>query len=246
MLADDKSEFALTLETLALKKSANIHIFEQVKKELDARLLEGKDKEEDLPKKGRQRPMNTSIPKLRVKHKWMKDQWVKITDKMKVDSGKSPVDEPEWFKILDPIFSETHAELKIATKGSDMLSEDSGEDGANLGFLLNNTPPNASASAISKSSSSCCKNSCLDLSPFLINFYLYIFFFPSTLRITTKGSLRLTSITAIHILARRGAKAFVVDVISFQSLAFFSLKVKGVPYLYLSHLTVRRLMRLDV
>ena len=46
MVADDKSEFTLTLETSALKKSANILIFEQVKKELDARLLEGKDKEE--------------------------------------------------------------------------------------------------------------------------------------------------------------------------------------------------------
>ena len=55
-LADDKSEFALISETLALKKSANIRIFEQVKKELDARLLEGKDKEEDLPKKGKRRP----------------------------------------------------------------------------------------------------------------------------------------------------------------------------------------------
>ena len=46
MVADDKSEFALTLETSALKKSANIHVFEQFKKELDTRLLEGKDKEE--------------------------------------------------------------------------------------------------------------------------------------------------------------------------------------------------------
>ena len=46
VLADDISEFTLTLETLALKKSANIHIFEQVKKELDARLLKGKDKED--------------------------------------------------------------------------------------------------------------------------------------------------------------------------------------------------------
>ena len=73
MLADDKSEFALTLETLALKKSANIHIFEQVK-ELDARLIEGKNKEEDLPKKGKQRPINTPIPNLRMKYKWMKDQ----------------------------------------------------------------------------------------------------------------------------------------------------------------------------
>ena len=74
VLTDYKSEFALTLETLALKKSANMHIFEQVKKELDARLLEGKDKEEDLPKKGKQRPLNTSLPKLRVKYNWMKDQ----------------------------------------------------------------------------------------------------------------------------------------------------------------------------
>ena len=41
VLADDKSEFALTLETLALKKSATYiySVFEQVKKELDARLL---------------------------------------------------------------------------------------------------------------------------------------------------------------------------------------------------------------
>ena len=55
-LADDKSEFALTSETMAPKKSSNIRIFEQVKKELDARPLEGKDKEEDLPKKEKQRP----------------------------------------------------------------------------------------------------------------------------------------------------------------------------------------------
>ena len=51
VLAGDKSEYALTTETLALKKSVNIRIFEQVKKELDAWLLEGKDKEEDLQRK---------------------------------------------------------------------------------------------------------------------------------------------------------------------------------------------------
>ena len=38
VLADDRTEFALTLETLALKKSANVHIFEAIKKELDAHL----------------------------------------------------------------------------------------------------------------------------------------------------------------------------------------------------------------
>ena len=56
-----------------------------------------------MPKKKKQRPINTSIPKLRVKYKWMTDQWRKITDIIKVGSGKSPVNEPEWFKILAPI-----------------------------------------------------------------------------------------------------------------------------------------------
>ena len=40
VLADDPNEFALTLETLALKNSANVHIFEAIKKEFDARLQE--------------------------------------------------------------------------------------------------------------------------------------------------------------------------------------------------------------
>ena len=34
VLADDRTEFALTLETLALKKSAKVHIFKAIKKEL--------------------------------------------------------------------------------------------------------------------------------------------------------------------------------------------------------------------
>ena len=55
----------------------------------------------------------------------MKDQWRKITDIIKVDSGKSPVNERKWFKILDAIFSQNHTELNIATKGSYTLSEDS-------------------------------------------------------------------------------------------------------------------------
>ena len=80
------------------------YIWTLVKKELDAWLLEGKDKEEDLPKKGKQRPINTSIPMLRVKYKWMTDQWRKITDIIRVGSGKSPVNEPAWFKILAAIF----------------------------------------------------------------------------------------------------------------------------------------------
>ena len=67
---DDKNEFALRLKTLALEKSVNIHIF---KTELDARLNEKKGNEESSSKKGRQITIDTSIPKLRVKYKGMKD-----------------------------------------------------------------------------------------------------------------------------------------------------------------------------
>ena len=70
VLADDQTEFALTLETLALKRSANVHIFEYIKKELDARL---QSKNISLSsKKGKERAIDTSVAKLRTKYKWLK------------------------------------------------------------------------------------------------------------------------------------------------------------------------------
>ena len=126
VLTDDRNEFALTLETLALKKSANFHIFQNIKKELNARL-----QTENIPcsKKGKEKAIETSVVKLRTKYKWLKEQWRKFTDRAKSGSGKSAIDEPEWFTIIDPIFSETHTELKVATKAADIFnSDDSSED----------------------------------------------------------------------------------------------------------------------
>ena len=40
---------------------------------------------------------------------------------------KTPKKEPDWLIILDPIFSETHATLELATKGCDVDSESSRE-----------------------------------------------------------------------------------------------------------------------
>ena len=74
VLADDRTEFALTLETLALKKSANVHIFEAIKKELDARL---QAKTTTSSKKGKGKEIDTSVVKLRAKYKWLKEQWRK-------------------------------------------------------------------------------------------------------------------------------------------------------------------------
>ena len=125
-LTDDRNEFALTLETLALKKSANFHMFQNIKKELNVRL-----QTENIPcsKKGKEKAIETSVVKLRAKYKWLKEQRRKVTDRAKSGSGKSAIDEPEWFTIIDPIFSETHTELKVATKAADILnSDDSSED----------------------------------------------------------------------------------------------------------------------
>ncbi|CAH3171321.1 unnamed protein product [Porites lobata] len=120
VLVDDRTEFALTLETLALKTSANVHIFEAMKKELDARL---QAKTTTSSKKGKAKDIDTSVVKLRVKYKWLKEQWRKYTDRAKSGSGKSAIDEPEWFNIMNPILSETHTELKVATKAADIESD---------------------------------------------------------------------------------------------------------------------------
>ena len=120
VLADDRTEFALTLETLALKKSANVHIFEAIKKELDACL---QAKTTTSSKKGKAKEIDTSVVKLRAKYKWLKEQWRKYTDRAKSGSGKSAIDEPEWFNIMNPILSETHTELKVATKAADIESD---------------------------------------------------------------------------------------------------------------------------
>ena len=61
VLADDRTDFTLTLETLALKKSANVHIFEAIKKQLDARL---QAKTTTSSKKGKAKEIDASVVKL--------------------------------------------------------------------------------------------------------------------------------------------------------------------------------------
>ena len=72
--------------------------------------------------------IDTSIVKLRAKYKWVKDKWRQYTDRAKSGSGKAAIDEPEWFHIIDPIFSETNTKLKVATKADDLMSSENEED----------------------------------------------------------------------------------------------------------------------
>ena len=54
----------------------------------------------------------------------MKDQWRRYTDRIKKGSGKSPIQEPEWYRIINPIFSDTHGNMEVASQASDVLSDD--------------------------------------------------------------------------------------------------------------------------
>ena len=110
MLADEENDFALQLDTLALKKSTNEAVFRDIKADFEARLSEQdfkeeNDKEIENNPKRFELPLELTTEKLRVKFKWMKDQWKKITDRVRVGSGKAPVQEPAWYKKLNPIFS---------------------------------------------------------------------------------------------------------------------------------------------
>ena len=109
MLANDVDDFAYNLESLALKKSANEHIFQIIKEEFDAHLSRDYDKTQ-REEKVNSNPVDIFIAKLRNKYKYLKNQWRKITDRAKTASWKKAKDDPEWYKILDPIFNETHCQ----------------------------------------------------------------------------------------------------------------------------------------
>ncbi|CAB4032015.1 Hypothetical predicted protein [Paramuricea clavata] len=137
VLVDEKNEFAYRLDTLALKKTASKIVFEEISTELEEIMLGEDFKDESLREhcssKSRNEllPLNIDAEKLRIKFKWMKDQWRKYTDRIKKGSGKSPIQEPEWYTIINAVFSDTHGNLEIASKARDVLSDDSESDVSN-------------------------------------------------------------------------------------------------------------------
>ena len=51
-------------------------------------------------------------------------------DNIRIERSLAAINEPEWFHIINPIFSETNAKLKVATKADDLMSsENEGSDG---------------------------------------------------------------------------------------------------------------------
>ena len=76
--------------------------------------------------------MDTSVEKLRKKYANIKNEWRKIDNRIKSGSGLAPEDEPDWYKLVNPFFTESNAELNLTESAGDLsdfsFSESSDEE----------------------------------------------------------------------------------------------------------------------
>ena len=63
--------------------------------------------------------LNTGIEKLWVKHKALKQDWSRITDRIKNGSRLSPDKELRWLKHLNPAFCEANETISLSLSESD-------------------------------------------------------------------------------------------------------------------------------
>ena len=118
--------WALVLETLALKKSANENVFRKILEEFeDALEKEGKYVEDEN--------YLFTFDQLRAKYKCLKQEWKRINTKIKTGSGLGAKDTevPTWYNVLDPLFSESCDNMfSVSSKASKLRDsdEDSGDE----------------------------------------------------------------------------------------------------------------------
>ena len=77
--------------------------------------LQRNSNEKKQKKLENQSPIDTSTAKLEGKYKWLKDQCHKTTNRAKTGSGKAAKKDPEWYIILDLVFTETYTNLNLAS-----------------------------------------------------------------------------------------------------------------------------------
>ena len=56
----------------------------------------------------------TGIEKLRAKHKALKQDWSRITDRIENGKRLSPDKEPHWFKYLNLVFCEANETISLS------------------------------------------------------------------------------------------------------------------------------------
>ena len=134
VLVDENESFLLQLETKAAKKASNMQIFANVKKNFDQHLavdgIAEKVKEEIGERKFKDQPLiETTINKLRIKYKWMKNQRKIYNDRISSSGEKLALSQkPEWLLILDPVLAQTHADLVRLGTVFDVDQDDNSED----------------------------------------------------------------------------------------------------------------------
>ena len=108
--SDPDNGSAESLEKLALKKSSNnevLYIHQEFINALKLDSFKAINEKKFQVKNGivsKYIELDTAIDKLRVKYKALKQEWSRITDRIKNGSGFSPDKEPRWFKHLNPVF----------------------------------------------------------------------------------------------------------------------------------------------
>ena len=120
ILVDPETNFATTLETKALKQTANKEVFEAIQCEFKISVLEEEFAKEnrlyfDIGDDDSFTELDISVPKLRNKYNNLKKQWRARVDRAKNGSGLHVEREALWFQILHPVFSDTNATLDDLT-----------------------------------------------------------------------------------------------------------------------------------
>ena len=73
--------------------------------------------------------LDTSVNKLRRKYTSLNAEWWRISNKAKRGYGLAPGKERKWYKILNPVFTETNEDLEKTGNSADVsVSLNEGDD----------------------------------------------------------------------------------------------------------------------
>ena len=153
VLADDKKQYAFRLETLALKKSANNEVFEDIAKDLETYLQFNEFIEENEREKQNRRE-RVKIPLWKLRHLGFESSinLLEISgESLRTVLKKAPIVEPDWFTILNPVFSDTMGEMNVSSCSDDIFqpreehsSSDSDKESESISYTDRSDTPNPS------------------------------------------------------------------------------------------------------
>ena len=100
VLVDPVNGFAFRLDRVALKKSSNNEVYEELTKKNFIEINE-KNNFKDKGKVKGYKKLDTSITRLRIKFSSLKSGWCNLYSHIKRGSGLASSNEPLWFKDMD-------------------------------------------------------------------------------------------------------------------------------------------------